>query len=136
MAEMSRNHEHILAGAFVDELSIIEPALAMFGVDHHLIVVILHLKQCVMGHTEAPVSIVIAGSVRDAVGLLRQCMDMVAQLRQTHSGPYRYTEVNDMEIVVVEIDNPPARIIGDERVTDQPFPGYLPIKSWSPLFIL
>ncbi len=88
----------------------------------------LNCFQRAMGQAEAPVVPVVARSIRDPIGVLRDRMQVRFQLVQRHHGIDGDAVAHQMQRVVAEVDDPVASFVLDPCFTNVPLARHLPVE--------
>ena len=78
---------------------------------------------------EAPPPLVVRGDVRDRGGLVDQRVQVRLELGQRHGGVDRDRVADDVQVVLLEIDDPVAVLVKDVGIPDAPLGRHGPIEG-------
>ncbi len=115
-----------------DVLGVGEVAVRERGVDAHLVVALGQPVQGLLGQAEPPVGRVVAGAVRHPGGVVRQGVQVSAQLGQRHGRRHRHAVAEHVQAGRGEVDDPAAGGVGDVRVPDVPLLRHRPVEHLRP----
>lgn len=109
-------------------LGVGEVAVLQRGVDAHLVVAFGHRVQGVLRQAEPPLRLVVTGAVRNPVRVVRQGVQVLAQLRQRQGPRHRDAVAEYVQAGRGEVDDPVPGAVGDVRVADVPLLRHRPVE--------
>jgi hypothetical protein len=129
LATMAGNEYFHFRPSWQQILAIRQMTVEQRGVDANFVVVFRHLFQLPVRETETPVFLVIRGTVRNQIRLLRQGVKVGSQLGQRHRALYRNAVVYDVQIVPAKINDPFAAGVLNVGIANVPFAGHSPVED-------
>src|SRR5690606_10908261 len=110
-------------------LGIAQVPWRQLGVDDYLVGALAQRKAVSVSEAEAPLLLVVAGTVGNPVGPLRDRVKVRLQLVEGHRASDRNRIAHDVQVVLAEIYDTPAIGIRDPGIPDSPLPRDLPIED-------
>src|SRR5215475_12077274 len=111
------------------KLAISQGTVCEVRVDKYFICAIPKSFKLPMRHAESPTLLIVGRAVRDQVGLIGKRMNVPLELRQRHLPMNGHAVAHDVEVGVLEIDDPFAPGVLDVCIPNIPLARNGPIEN-------
>ena len=129
MADVGGQEHLARRGAGNDELAVGEGAVLELAVDHDPVQAVLQALPLRVREAEAPALLVVGGDVGDRVGLALERVEVLLQLGERQGGVDGDRVADDVQVVLLEVDDPVAVLVEDVGIADVPLGGHGPVED-------
>ena len=126
---MTRDQNLVGRAAGQVVLSICQVPVFQRRVDTNFVRAVLERQHLVVRKAKSPVLLVVGRPIRDPVRIFRKREEMRLEFAERHGCMHRNTVVHDVQVALLEVDNPPSARVLYIGVSNIPFLRYGPIED-------